>query len=123
LHVGDTSSNSVIWFDIGNKENGEKAMYEIFKAVRLLPSLLPSQDEYRLVSGRKDQRDVFLGSRELSTIEKVQSEDSMVMGSTKEPHGTAEGADDNALAIPTYPEQNHKKRTLQLFFLLFRWRW
>jgi hypothetical protein len=59
---------------------------------------------------------VLLGSRELFTSEKVQSEDSMVLGSMKELHGTDEGADDNALAIPTLPEQNHKKRTLQLFF-------
>jgi hypothetical protein len=63
---------------------------------------------------------VLLGSSELSTIEKVQSEDSMVMGSTKELHGTDEDADDNALAIPTLPEQNHKKRTLQLSFAFSR---
>jgi hypothetical protein len=35
MHVGDASSNSVKWFDIGNKKPGEKAMYELRKAARL----------------------------------------------------------------------------------------
>jgi hypothetical protein len=43
----------------------------------------------------------------------------MVMGSTKDPHGTDED-NDNALIMPTLPERNHKKRTLQLFLVL-RW--
>jgi hypothetical protein len=32
------------------------------------------------------------------------------MGSTKDLHGTEEGADDNALTMPTLPERNHKKK-------------
>jgi hypothetical protein len=38
----------------------------------------------------------------------------MVMGSTKDLHGTDED-DENALTMPTLPERNHKKRTFQLF--------
>jgi hypothetical protein len=34
----------------------------------------------------------------------------MAMGSTKDLHGTEEGADDNALTMPTLPERNHKKK-------------
>jgi hypothetical protein len=40
----------------------------------------------------------------------------MIMGSTKNFHEIDKGGDDNALTMPTLPELNHKKRTLQLLF-------
>jgi hypothetical protein len=39
----------------------------------------------------------------------------MAMGSTKDLHGTDED-DDYVQTMPTLPERNHKKRTLQLFW-------
>jgi hypothetical protein len=60
----------------------------------------------------------YLDQNGTFTIEKLQTEDTKVVGSTKDLHGIDEGADDNALTMPTLPERNLKKRTFQLFLVL-----
>jgi hypothetical protein len=57
-------------------------------------------------------RNCSLDQNGTSTTETLQAEDSIVMGSTKDLHED----DDNAITMPTLPERNHKKRTLQLFW-------
>jgi hypothetical protein len=83
------------------------------------------QEKGQISSGRRSKRpmrrvawineDCYLDQNGTSTIEKLQTEDTKVMGSTKHLHGIDEGADGNALTMPTLPERNLKKRTFQLF--------
>jgi hypothetical protein len=62
--------------------------------------------------------DCYLDQNGTFTIEKLQTEDTKVVGSTKDLHGIDEGADDNALTMPTLPEQNLRILNFQLFLVL-----
>jgi hypothetical protein len=95
----------------------EKAVYELFKAVRLLLllSLLTLQDEKFLLV-RTIWLSPYLLSRS-STLSEERSDEMPVMGIPKDLYLTDKDADDNALTMPILPKRNHKKQTFMFFWL------